>query len=143
MPQHLTKPALWRDDDGFCLFANSANSHRGLLRLHSSLQRRHARRPAIFLTMSGINLNSWSENATRLQMRLQETLSEHTKDFALTRASSATYFDAGEDKVKNIGRQLDSNSDREKLDAMKRLIAVRMFLLSSYTVHVVDLCFDR
>lgn len=93
--------------------------------------------------MSGINLNSWSENATRLQMRLQETLSEHTKDFALTRASSATYFDAGEDKVKNIGRQLDSNSDREKLDAMKRLIAVRMFLLSSYTVHVVDLCFDR
>lgn len=78
--------------------------------------------------MSGINLNSWSENATRLQMRLQETLSEHTKDFALTRASSATYFDTGEDKVKNIGRQLDSNSDREKLDAMKRLIAVRHIL---------------
>lgn len=58
-------------------------------------------------------------------MRLQETLSEHTKDFALGRASSANYFDTGEDKVRNIGRQLDSNSDREKLDAMKRLIAVR------------------
>ncbi|THH03580.1 hypothetical protein EW146_g10390, partial [Bondarzewia mesenterica] len=73
--------------------------------------------------MSGLNLNSWTENASRLGMRLQETFSEHTKDLAISRGGSATYLDTGEDKVKNIRKQLDSNSDREKLEAMKRLIA--------------------
>ncbi|THH14725.1 hypothetical protein EW146_g5644 [Bondarzewia mesenterica] len=74
--------------------------------------------------MSGLNLNSWTENASRLGMRLQETFSEHTKDLAISRGGSATYLDTGEDKVKNIRKQLDSNSDREKLEAMKRLIAM-------------------
>lgn len=74
--------------------------------------------------MSGLNLNSWTENASRLGMRLQETLSEHTKDLALTRGGGAAYFDTGEDKVRNIRKQLDSNSDREKLEAMKRLVAM-------------------
>lgn len=73
--------------------------------------------------MSGINFNSWTENATRLGMRIQETLVEHTKDLSLT-SSGAGYYDTGEDKTKNIKAQLDSGSDREKLEAMKRLIAV-------------------
>jgi AP-3 complex subunit beta len=75
--------------------------------------------------MSGINFNSWTENATRLGMRIQETLAEHTKDFSLT-GSGAGYYDTGEDKTKNIRAQLDSGSDREKLEAMKRLIAVSL-----------------
>src|SRR5260221_413567 len=73
--------------------------------------------------MSGINFNSWTENATRLGMRIQETLAERTKDFSLT-SSGAGYYDAGEDKTKNIKTHLDSGSEREKLEAMKRLIAV-------------------
>ncbi|KAH9057872.1 adaptin N terminal region-domain-containing protein [Lactarius vividus] len=73
--------------------------------------------------MSGINFNSWTENATRLGMRIQETLAERTKDFSLT-GSGAGYYDTGEDKTKNIKAQLDSGSDREKLEAMKRLIAM-------------------
>lgn len=77
--------------------------------------------------MSGLNLNAIAENATRLGTRLQETISEHTRDLALARGASSSYFDTPEDKVKNIRKQLDSNSDREKLDAMKRLIAVRLF----------------
>jgi AP-3 complex subunit beta len=73
--------------------------------------------------MSGINFNAWTENATRLGMRIQETLAERTREFSLT-GSGAGYYDTGEDKAKNIRLHLDSGSDREKLEAMKRLIAV-------------------
>ena len=75
--------------------------------------------------MSGLNLNTIAENATRLGTRLQETISEHTRDLAIARGASSSYFDTPEEKVRNIRKQLDSSSDREKLDAMKRLIAVR------------------
>lgn len=71
-------------------------------------------------------MNAITENASRLGMRLQETISEHTRDLAITRGSGSSYLDSAEDKVKNIRKQLDSNSDREKLEAMKRLIAVRV-----------------
>jgi AP-3 complex subunit beta len=74
--------------------------------------------------MSAQYLNAITENASRLGMRLQETFSERTRDFAITRGSSSVYLDTPEDKVKNLGRQLDSSSDREKLDAMKRLVGV-------------------
>ena len=77
------------------------------------------------LVMSGLNLNTITENATRLGARLQETISEHTRDLSITRGGSAVYFDTPEEKLKQIRKQLDSSSDREKLDAMKRLIAVR------------------
>ena len=73
--------------------------------------------------MTTFDFNTITENASRLGTRLQETLSEHTRELAITRNGS--YFDTPEEKVKNIRKQLDSNSDREKLDAMKRLIAVR------------------
>jgi AP-3 complex subunit beta len=70
-------------------------------------------------------LNSIQENASRLGMRIQESLSEHTRDLALVgRSANASYFDSAEDKIKQISTQLTSNSDRDKLDAMKRLIAV-------------------
>ncbi|KAN0120918.1 Adaptin N terminal region domain containing protein [Russula decolorans] len=74
--------------------------------------------------MSGINFNSWTENATRLGMRIQETLAERAKDFSSLTSSGAGYYDTGEDKTKNIKAQLDSGSEREKLEAMKRLIAM-------------------
>jgi AP-3 complex subunit beta len=73
--------------------------------------------------MDGINLNALSENATRLGMRIQETIAEHTRDLSLTRGGSSL-FDMADDKAKDITKQLESSSDREKLDAMKRLIAV-------------------
>lgn len=75
--------------------------------------------------MAALNLNAITENASRFGLRLQETLSERTRDLAIARGSSSSYFDNPEEKVKNIRKQLDSNSDREKLEAMKRLIAVR------------------
>ncbi|KAF9065321.1 adaptin N terminal region-domain-containing protein [Rhodocollybia butyracea] len=72
--------------------------------------------------MSVDYLNTITENASRLGMRIQESISEHTRDINLAQ-SNASYFDA-DDKTKNIRKQLDSSSDREKLDAMKRLIAL-------------------
>jgi hypothetical protein len=82
------------------------------------VQSAYATRP-----MSGINFNSWTENATRLGMRIQETLAEHTKDLSLT-SSGAGYYDTGEEMTKNIKAHLESGGEREKLEAMKRLIAV-------------------
>lgn len=75
---------------------------------------------------SSMDFNSLAENASRLGARLQETLSEQTRELNIARASSSVYLDNPEDKVRNIKKQLDSNSDREKLEAMKRLIAVRL-----------------
>jgi len=69
-------------------------------------------------------LNTITENASRLGMRLQESFSEHTRDFTIPRSSSSIYLDTADDKGKDIRRQLDSSSDREKIDAMKRLVAV-------------------
>ncbi|KAF8871773.1 armadillo-type protein [Infundibulicybe gibba] len=74
--------------------------------------------------MSGVYLNTITENASRLGMRIQESFSEHTRDLAITRSATSLYLDTPDDKGKNIRKQLDSNSDREKLDAMKRLVAL-------------------
>jgi len=71
-------------------------------------------------------LASITENASRLGTRIQETFSERTRDISFAGAGSL-YMEAGEDKLKDIKKKLDSNSDRDKLDAMKRLIAVRSF----------------
>ena len=49
--------------------------------------------------------------------------SEHTNDLNLPRGTSE-FFETTEDKLKSIHNQFDSNSDIEKLDAIKRLIAV-------------------
>jgi AP-3 complex subunit beta len=91
--------------------------------------------------MSGINFNSWTENATRLGMRIQETLAERTRDFTLT-GSGAGYYDTGEEKTKNIRSQLDSGNDREKLEAMKRLIAVSAYPSSNVPHAFTTLSLD-
>jgi AP-3 complex subunit beta len=75
--------------------------------------------------MAALNINAIAENASRFGARLQESLSEHTRDLNLSRGTSSEFFETTEERLKNIRHQLDSNSDREKLDAMKRLIAVR------------------
>lgn len=71
-----------------------------------------------------LNLNAITENASRLGARIQESITEHTRDLAITRSQGSSYFDVPEEKVRNVRKQLDSSSDREKLDALKTLIAV-------------------
>ena len=77
--------------------------------------------------MAGLSLNVLTENASRLGARIQETFQEHTRDLG----GAKDYFDAPEEKIKAIRSQLDSNSDREKLDGLKRLVAVRCVLVYS------------
>ena len=77
--------------------------------------------------MAGLSLNTFTENASRLGMRIQETFSERTRDLSIAKGSGSVYMDATEETVKNLRKQLDSSSDREKLDAMKRIIAVCHF----------------
>ncbi|KAL5485750.1 APL6 [Sanghuangporus weigelae] len=72
----------------------------------------------------GINLNAITENTSRLGARIQESFIEHTRDLAIARGPGAAYFDVSEDKIRNVRRQLETNSDREKLDALKTLIAL-------------------
>jgi hypothetical protein len=76
-----------------------------------------------------MNLDALAENASRLGARLQETISERTRDLA----ARSSFMDAIDEKPKDVRKQLDVGSDREKLDAMKRLIAVRPFAYPSYT----------
>lgn len=83
--------------------------------------------------MAALSINAIAENASRFGARLQESLSEHTRDLSLSRGTSSEFLETTEERLKNIHHQLDSNSDREKLDAMKRLIAV-WFHSSSFRV---------
>ncbi|KZT56945.1 hypothetical protein CALCODRAFT_483572 [Calocera cornea HHB12733] len=69
-------------------------------------------------------LSSLQENASRLSARIQETIAERTRDMSFGKSPNAALFDTAEDKVKQIRKQLDSSQDREKLEAMKRLIAM-------------------
>ncbi|KAH9481592.1 AP-3 complex subunit beta-2 [Psilocybe cubensis] len=72
-------------------------------------------------------LNSLSENATRFGMRLQETISERTREFGLNSiATSAAALETPADEKTHaaLRKQLEGSSDRDKLDAMKRLVAL-------------------
>jgi len=77
-------------------------------------------------------LSALSENASRLGARLQETLSERTRELTLARTGAGGDGIIGDldntTSTKNIRKHLESGSDREKLDAMKRLVAVRTTL---------------
>ena len=86
-------------------------------------------------------IEAFTTNATRLGTRIQESFSEQARELAAAAAnassstSSASYLDnaslgiagGAEDRAKvvaGIKKQLESNSEREKLDALKRLVAV-------------------
>jgi len=76
-------------------------------------------------------------NASRLGLRIQETLSEHAREFNLGVSSNAALFDTPETKINDIRRQLDGSNDRETLEGLRRLIAVGFSLAiertSAYT----------
>ncbi|KAG8907999.1 AP-3 complex subunit beta [Tulasnella sp. 403] len=75
-----------------------------------------------------MDLGSLAENAERLSRRIQESFQERTRD--LTRSTTASYLDAPDlDRTANLSKLLDSNSEREKLDGMKRIIAASVDLV--------------
>ena len=67
-------------------------------------------------------------NASRLGLRIQETLSEHARELNLGVSSNSALFDTPEVKISDIRRQLDGSNERETLEGLKRLIAVGVSL---------------
>jgi AP-3 complex subunit beta len=63
----------------------------------------------------------------RLSQRIKENFAETTRDLNLLTgagsASTASYFDTSDDKLKEISKLLESRSERERLEGMKRIIA--------------------
>jgi AP-3 complex subunit beta len=68
---------------------------------------------------------SFAENAAKLSQKVSQGLVDNAIEIGLPGSDAgAQYFDTSEEKMRNIRRQLDSRNDREKLDGLKRLIAV-------------------
>ncbi|RUS17230.1 adaptor-related protein complex 3 beta 2 subunit, isoform CRA_c, partial [Jimgerdemannia flammicorona] len=63
-----------------------------------------------------------AENAQKLSQRVSQGIVENARELGLDSASH--YFDTSEEKMHDIRRQLDARNDREKLDGLKRLIAM-------------------
>nr|ODN89320.1 AP-3 complex subunit beta [Cryptococcus depauperatus CBS 7855] len=61
----------------------------------------------------------------RLSQRIKENFQETTRDLTILSGAGAstTYFDTSDEKLKEITKLLESRSDREKLEGMKRIIA--------------------
>jgi AP-3 complex subunit beta len=76
---------------------------------------------------------SFAENAAKLSQKVSQGLVDNAIEIGLPGGDAgAQYFDTSEEKMKNIRRQLDSRNDREKMDGLKRLIAVSGTFGSSY-----------
>lgn len=88
--------------------------------------------------VNNMSLNAITENTSRLGARIQESILEHTRDLALSRSAAVSYFDAPEEKVRNIRKQLDTSSDREKLDALKTLIAASALVAVATNLNPTD-----
>jgi hypothetical protein len=80
-----------------------------------------------------ININTLAENTARLGERISENLSERTRELAFTKGPG--YLDTSETKIHDVRRQLEGNSDREKLDALKTLIAVSLVSKYAQNAH--------
>lgn len=63
----------------------------------------------------------------RLSQRIRENFAETTRDLNLLAtgagSSSSAYFDTSDEKLKEISKLLESRSERERLEGMKRIIA--------------------
>ncbi|KIR70711.1 AP-3 complex subunit beta [Cryptococcus deuterogattii CA1014] len=61
----------------------------------------------------------------RLSQRIMENFQETTRDLSLIAGSgsSTTYFDTSDERLKEISKLLESRSERERLEGMKRIIA--------------------
>ncbi|CAG8581681.1 13380_t:CDS:10 [Ambispora leptoticha] len=73
---------------------------------------------------------AFAQNAAKLSKKVSEGIVENAREFGLEATSSGHYFETSEEKIRDIRRQLDSRHDREKMDGLKRLIAVCVEMIS-------------
>ncbi|KAI8972988.1 adaptin N terminal region-domain-containing protein [Pilobolus umbonatus] len=66
-----------------------------------------------------------AEKAAKLSQKMSQGIVDNARELGFQSSESgAHYFDTSEEKMRNIIRQLDAKNDREKLDGLKRLIAM-------------------
>lgn len=81
---------------------------------------------------------TFAEKAAKLSQKMSQGLVDNARELGFPGSESgAQYFDTSEEKMRNIKRQLDSKNDREKLDGLKRLIAVSFLLLGWLIMRVL------
>jgi AP-3 complex subunit beta len=82
------------------------------------------------MSLSNQYLHTLTSNASRLGARISETISEQARELSGTNSNTpAPTLDGIDDRAKIAGikKQLEpGSSEREKLDALKRLVAVRL-----------------
>lgn len=82
---------------------------------------------------------TFAEKAAKLSQKMSQGLVDNARELGFPGSESgAQYFDTSEEKMRNIKRQLDSKNDREKLDGLKRLIAVSGCRLLDDSVQVFN-----
>ncbi|KAF9545233.1 AP-3 complex subunit beta-2 [Mortierella hygrophila] len=67
-------------------------------------------------------LKSLTSNAVKLSKKVQDGIVENTRDLRFE--NQAHFLDTNEDKMRQIRKNLDSKYEKEKLDGLKRLIAM-------------------
>ncbi|KAK3841406.1 MAG: adaptin N terminal region-domain-containing protein [Linnemannia gamsii] len=67
-------------------------------------------------------LKSLTSNAVKLSKKVQDGIVENTRDLRFE--NQAHFLDTNEDKMREIRKNLDSRYEKEKLDGLKRLIAM-------------------
>ncbi|KAF9929787.1 AP-3 complex subunit beta-2 [Linnemannia zychae] len=67
-------------------------------------------------------LKTLTSNAVKLSKKVQDGIAENTRDLRFE--NQAHFLDTNEDKMREIRKNLDSRYEKEKLDGLKRLIAM-------------------
>ncbi|KAF9979866.1 AP-3 complex subunit beta-2 [Mortierella antarctica] len=67
-------------------------------------------------------LKSLTSNAVKLSKKVQDGIAENTRDFRFE--NQAHFLETNDDKMREIRKNLDSRYEKEKLDGLKRLIAM-------------------
>ncbi|GJJ71203.1 AP-3 complex subunit beta [Entomortierella parvispora] len=67
-------------------------------------------------------LKSLTSNAVKLSKKVQDGIAENTREFRFE--NQAHFLETNEDKMREIRQNLDSRYEKEKLDGLKRLIAM-------------------
>ncbi|KAF9351167.1 AP-3 complex subunit beta-2 [Mortierella sp. NVP85] len=67
-------------------------------------------------------LKTLTSNAVKLSKKVQDGIAENTRDFRFE--NQAHFLETNEDKLREIRKNLDSKYEKEKLDGLKRLIAM-------------------
>ncbi|KAG0286098.1 AP-3 complex subunit beta-2 [Linnemannia gamsii] len=67
-------------------------------------------------------IKSLTSNAVKLSKKVQDGIVENTRDLRFE--NQAHFLDTNEDKMREIRKNLDSKYEKEKLDGLKRLIAM-------------------